>query len=154
MARTLRFEALYPHRPELVWTALTDPEAIGDWLMPNDFRPEVGHLFTFRTKPAPGFDGIVHCEVLAVEPPRRLSYSWKGGGIDTVVTYSLAAEGANTRLVMEQSGFKGLRGFMVSRILGSGWKKIVGDYLRRAAGRVEGGRYHADPSAPAKDCHG
>ena len=25
MARTLRFEALYPYPPEQVWTALTDP---------------------------------------------------------------------------------------------------------------------------------
>jgi uncharacterized protein YndB with AHSA1/START domain len=109
--------------------------------MPNDFEARVGHRFTMRTKPAPGFDGIVQCELLALEPPRRLAYSWKGGGIDTVVSYELAAEGGNTRLVMEQSGFTGLRGFMVSRILGSGWKKIIGEGLRAAAGRVAEARY-------------
>ena len=144
MAKTLRFEALYPFAPEQVWAALTDREAIGDWLMPNDFAPQVGHRFNFRTKPAPGFDGVVDCEVLELDPPRRLAYSWKGGGIDTVVAWSLAAEGANTRLVMEQSGFTGLRGWMVSRILGGGWKKIIGQALRDAAGRIVDGQYRRD----------
>ena len=45
---------------------------------------------------------------------------------------------------MEQSGFTGLRGFMVSRILGGGWKKIIGEGLRDAAGRVAGGQYRPD----------
>jgi uncharacterized protein YndB with AHSA1/START domain len=152
MARTLRFEALYPYPADQVWTALTDPEAIADWLMPNDFAPVVGHAFTFRTKPGPGFDGIVHCEVLEVEAPRRLAYSWKGGGIETVVTYQLAAEGGNTRMVMEHSGFAGLRGFFISRILGSGWKRIVADRLRAAAGRIREGRYRPDPAAPLPAC--
>ncbi len=153
MARTLRFEALYPYRPEQVWTALTDPAAIADWLMPNDFVPAVGHCFTFATKPAPGFDGIVRCEVLEVDPPTRLAYSWKGGGIDTVVRYVLAAEGASTRLVMEQSGFTGLKGFMISRLLGGGWKRMIHERLPAAAGRVVDGHYASDPDAPESQCH-
>lgn len=154
MAKTLRFEALYPYSPEQVWTALTDPAAIGDWLMPNDFAPRVGHCFTFRTKPAPGFDGIVQCEVLALDPPNRLAYSWKGGGIDTVVSYALAGEGDNTRLVMEQSGFTGIRGFMVSRILGGGWKRMIAERLPAAAARVADGRYRSEPEAPQSKCDG
>jgi uncharacterized protein YndB with AHSA1/START domain len=152
MARTLRFEALYPYAPEQVWVALTDPAAIGDWLMPNDFAAEVGHRFTMRTKPAPGFDGIVQCEVIELEPPRRLAYSWKGGGIDTIVSYVLAAEGANTRLVMEQSGFTGMRGLMVSKILSGGWKRMIAERLPAAAGRVAAGVYRADPAAPESQC--
>src|ERR1041384_1007059 len=116
-SRKLRFEAFYPYGREQVWEAITDTAAIADWLMPNDFRPIVGHRFNFKTKPAPGFDGTVHCEVIAVEPPERLAYSWKGGGIDTIVTFMLRAEGKGTRVVMEQDGFKGLRGMLVSRIL-------------------------------------
>ena len=153
MARTLRFEALYPYAPEQVWVALTDPEAIGEWLMPNNFEPRVGHCFTFRTKPAPGFDGIVQCEVLELDPPERLAYSWKGGGIDTIVRYVLAAEGGNTRLVMEQSGFTGLKGFMVSKILGGGWKRMIAERLPAAAARVEGGRYRSAPDDPLSHCH-
>jgi uncharacterized protein YndB with AHSA1/START domain len=135
MPKSLRFEAVYPFAPEQVWVALTDPAAIADWLMPNDFKPQVGHRFNFHTKPAPGFDGTVHCEVLEVQPPRRLAYSWRGGGIDTVVSYDLVDDAGNTRLVMQQTGFTGLRGEMVSRILGGGWKKMIAERLPAVAAR-------------------
>ena len=148
-----KFEALYPYSPEQVWTALTDQAAIGEWLMPNDFRPEVGHRFTLRTKPAPGFDGVVRCEVLELAAPVRLAYSWTGGGIDTVVSYSLAAEGSNTRLVMEQSGFTGIRGLMVSKILGGGWKRMIAERLPAAAARVRDGIFHPDPQSADSRCH-
>jgi uncharacterized protein YndB with AHSA1/START domain len=64
-------EVFYPHPREQVWSALTDPKALGLWLMPNDFEPRVGHEFTFRTEPGPGWDGVVHCRVLEVDPPVR-----------------------------------------------------------------------------------
>ncbi|WTJ96518.1 SRPBCC domain-containing protein [Streptomyces sp. NBC_01537] len=71
------------------------------WLMPNDFQPVVGHRFTFRTEPRPqqGFDGIVHCEVLELAPQRRLRIAWRGGRLDTTVTWTLEPEGRGTRLV-------------------------------------------------------
>src|SRR6185437_4413393 len=75
----------YPYPPERVWAALTSSEALAAWLMPNDFVAEVGHDFTLRTKPAPGFDGIVRCRVLELDPPARMVWSWAGGNIDTTV---------------------------------------------------------------------
>ncbi|MEQ4718480.1 SRPBCC domain-containing protein [Nonomuraea sp. B19D2] len=43
-----------------MWRALTEPELVARWLMPNDFKPQVGHRFTFTTEPKPqvGFDRI------------------------------------------------------------------------------------------------
>ena len=95
------------HPPTKVWRALTDPELLGRWLMPNDFAPVVGHRFTFRTAPQPdgGFDGIVHCEVLDIEPERLLRLAWRGGHLDTTVTWTLHAEGRGTRLFLEHAGF-------------------------------------------------
>jgi hypothetical protein len=75
--------------PEKVWRALTEPELLARWLMPNDIAPIVGHSFTFRTDPAPGFDGLVHCQVEVAQAPTRLVYSWRGGPIDTIVTWTL-----------------------------------------------------------------
>ena len=69
VTRDLHFEAVYPHAIEKVWRAITDPDAIGQWLMKNDFQPRVGHRFQFRAPPGKGWDGIVNCEVLTVEPP-------------------------------------------------------------------------------------
>jgi len=43
MKRDLRFEAVYDHPIERVWRAITDSQAIAQWLMKNDFEPRVGH---------------------------------------------------------------------------------------------------------------
>jgi uncharacterized protein YndB with AHSA1/START domain len=153
MARKIRFEAIYPYAPEQVWVVLTDPVALGEWLMPNDFSPVIGHRFQFRTKPAPGFDGIVNCEVLEMDSPRRLVFSWVGGGIDTIVSFDLAPHGSSTRMVMEQTGFTGMRGLMVSTILKGGWRRMVEQRLPAAASRVRNGAYHPDPEGPLSQCH-
>jgi uncharacterized protein YndB with AHSA1/START domain len=153
MARKIRFEAIYPYPPEQVWAVLTDPVALGEWLMPNDFLPAIGHRFQFRTKPAPGFDGIVDCEVLEMAPPHRLAFSWAGGGIDTIVSFDLAPHGDSTRLVMEQTGFKGMRGLMVSTILKGGWRRMVEQRLPAAASRVKNGAYRPDPERSLSQCH-
>jgi uncharacterized protein YndB with AHSA1/START domain len=152
MARKIRFEAVYPFSPDQVWVVLTDPVALGDWLMPNDFQPVIGHRFQFRTKPAPGFSGVVDCEVLELDPPRRLAFSWAGGGIDTVVTFDLAPEGASTRMVLEQAGFKGPRGLMVSAILTGGWRRMAEQRLPAAIARVRDGVYAGDSEAADTPC--
>lgn len=108
MTEAIRRELFLPHRPEDVWSALTDPAALEDWLMPGDFEPRVGHRFTFRTEPNPqyGFDGLVHCEVLECTPPSKLAYTWAGGSVQgTRVDYRLEPEGDGTRLYFEHSGF-------------------------------------------------
>lgn len=118
-------EAVYPHPPEHVWRALTDPDRLEAWLMENDFEPRVGHRFRFREKPRPGWRGIVDCEVLEVDEPRRLSYSWRGheDGEPTVVTFTLEPVEGGTRLRLEHTGFRGLGGFFTRLILSRGWKK-------------------------------
>jgi uncharacterized protein YndB with AHSA1/START domain len=125
MSRDLHFEMHYPHPPEQVWQALTNPKALAAWLMPNDFQPVVGHRLQFRTKPAPGFDGIVQCEVLEVVPTARLVHTWTGGGVDTTLIWTLEPVAGGTRLTLDHRGFRGLRGMLVSKILGSGWRSRI-----------------------------
>lgn len=130
MTREIRITSTYPHDPERVWRALTEREAISRWLMENDFEPRVGHRFRFRTKPAPGFDGVVHCEVLACDRPRRLAYSWRGGPIDTLVTFTLEPDGTGTRLTLVHSGFGGLKGWMLRGMFVGGWRKMLTTRIR------------------------
>jgi uncharacterized protein YndB with AHSA1/START domain len=149
----LRFEEDYPYPPARVWRALTTSEAIADWLMPNDFQPRIGHRFQMRTKPAPGFDGIVRCEVTVLDPPRQLAFTWAGGGMNTLVTFTLEPIDTGTRLTLVHSGFSGLRGWMVSRILGSGWrKKILPAYLPAAIARFQEDRYVSAPRSDQVTC--
>ena len=122
--KSIRREVVYPHPPERVWRALTDPAIVATWLMESDIAPRVGHRFQFRTKPGPGFDGIVHCEIVEVDPPRRLVYTWGGGPTKkkpTLVAWTLTPTDCGTRLVLEHSGFQGVAGFLLRAMLGRGW---------------------------------
>ena len=94
-----------PHPPEKVWRALTTGALIEEWLMANDFEPTVGHRFTLRMQPVGGWDGVIDCKVLAVEPPERLSYTWASMGLESVVTFTVTPTSVGARLRMEQSGF-------------------------------------------------
>ena len=125
---TITREVVLPHPRAAVWTALTDPDALADWLMPNDFRAELGHRFTLRTDPAPGFDGVIRCEVLEVRAPERLAYSWVSGRVDTRVIWDLAGTEAGTRLLLRHEGF-GVSQLPVRMLLGAGWKKLLGRKL-------------------------
>jgi uncharacterized protein YndB with AHSA1/START domain len=131
--------AVYPHPIDRVWAALTSSEALAAWLMPNDFAPEVGHRFKFRTRPAPGFDGTVRCQVLELEPPRRMVWTWAGGNIDTTVTFTLdELDDGGTRLRLHQVGFHGLGALLTRRILARGYRRMLSrllpDYLNQQAG--------------------
>lgn len=129
MARAMIHEVTYPHSPERVWRALTDPAALQQWLMDTTFREaKVGHRFRFTAKPMPGWNGITECEVKEVVPLRKLSYTW--GGSDnqgkpyppTLVTWTLEpAPGGGTKLRLEHTGLVGLRGLMMYMGMNSGW---------------------------------
>ncbi len=95
-------EARYPHPPERVWRALTDQSELAAWLMPNDFVARVGARSRFDARPA--HPEPIACEVLAVDPPRRLQTQWIVGGLPTTVTFELRAEGNDTVLRVEHDG--------------------------------------------------
>jgi uncharacterized protein YndB with AHSA1/START domain len=152
MKRDLHFEMIYPHPIDHVWRAITSSEAMSQWLMPNDFLPILGHRFQFRTKPAPGFDGVVQCEVLELVPPERLVYSWTGGGVDTRLIWSLKTVPEGTSVVLDHVGFKGLRGMLISGILGKGWgSKILTVNLPAMLSKWSGAG--VVPDVPEAECY-
>jgi uncharacterized protein YndB with AHSA1/START domain len=110
--RTVVVEREIAHPPEKIWRALTQPHLIEEWLMKSDFRPDVGHRFNFRTERA-DWKMVLDCEVLAIEPAKKLSYTWNFAGNDpahslqSVVTWTLTPTSTGTHLRMEQSGFRG-----------------------------------------------
>ena len=86
-----------------VWDALTHSDTLAQWVMENNFKPIVGYKCQFRNEE---IDLIVDSEVLVVDKPYRLSYTWVGGPIDTIVTWTLKQEGETTHLHLEQTGFE------------------------------------------------
>lgn len=133
----ITMDAWYPRPARDVWRGLTDPALLGQWLMPPDgFRAEVGCRFTFDR----GDGELVRCEVIEVDPGRRLSYRWtgrKGPGhrwMETTVSWTLVPESDGTRLFLVHDGFDdsdpGQREAL--RIMGGGWRGLLTESLAKA----------------------
>lgn len=104
---SITFEVDLHHPVEKVWRALTQPELLKEWLLPViGHRLDVGAEFHLQAPTQPGWDGKVNCQYLRVEEQRQLSWSWRVGDIDTIVTITLSETPHGTLLHLVQSGFK------------------------------------------------
>ena len=143
--KRLHKERFYPHAPDAVWTALTDPAALAEWLMPNNFKPEVGHVFRFHVDPMPGFSGISECRVLEVDPPRRLVYSWqtlpKRAGAPRpepmTLVWTLTPTGTGTTLSLDQTGLEHLS-LWWRLSMTHGWTRMLKTLLPRVLPNISG----------------
>ncbi|KFC72199.1 hypothetical protein FG93_02276 [Bosea sp. LC85] len=109
------------HPPEKLWRALTQPHLIEEWLMKNNFKPDVGHRFNLSAD-----WGVVDCQVQAIEPNKTLTYTWNTKDLESVVTWTLIPTSTGTFLRMEQAGFRPdqqpyYRGAM------AGWQRFLGN---------------------------
>ena len=77
MKEQVKLSVFYPHPPEKVWQALTDCRILNAWMMNNDFEPCLGHKFKFESNSLPGIKTIIHCEVVELNKPKRLAYTWQ-----------------------------------------------------------------------------
>ena len=132
--RAIVVEDFMPHSPELVWKALTQHDYLDRWLMKNDFLPIVGHRFTFQAQPMGDWNGVVHCEVLECDVPRKLVYTWVGGSsknpgvgsvLDSVLTITLAPVEGGTRFKLVHDGFKSPQNDAGFTAMSSGWGGII-----------------------------
>ena len=98
--RVLNMEVFYPYPPEKVWQTLTNSRALAAWLMENDFEPRLGHKFQFQHSNLPGFNGNIDCQVIELDEPQRLSYTWQDSMMcqPSIVTWTLKAVDGGTRL--------------------------------------------------------
>jgi uncharacterized protein YndB with AHSA1/START domain len=132
---TVVIEREMAHAPEKIWRALAEASLMNQWLMSNDFEPVVGHKFSLRATPVPGWSGIIECEVLVVEPNARLSYSWGALGLRSVVTWTLTPTAGGTRVRMEHSGFPSEESASYKGAK-YGWRKFIGN-LEDLVGRMD-----------------
>jgi uncharacterized protein YndB with AHSA1/START domain len=102
----VRLDEVLPHPVEAVWSALTDADAVSEWLMATErFRPEVGTRFRMKTEHLSA-DGWVEAEILELDPPRRMMWAWfiAGHVEPTTVIFELVPEGDGTRLTLTHAG--------------------------------------------------
>ncbi|SFA74818.1 Uncharacterized conserved protein YndB, AHSA1/START domain [Cohnella sp. OV330] len=137
LSLTLDFE--YETSIDKLWSALTDSSKLAKWIanihtgkpMENNFEPVVGHRFQFRTEPSQYWDGIIDGEVLVVEAPNRVSYTWASGDEKHTVTWTLQDLGdGKVNLHLEQTGFSNVHGLEGARY---GWTKWCGELEKALA---------------------
>ncbi|MEQ1937970.1 SRPBCC domain-containing protein [Mesorhizobium sp. CN5-321] len=128
--RSVVVEREFPHPPEKLWRALTQPHFIEEWLMKNDFKPEVGQRFDLSAD-----WGSVACQVKTLETARTLSYSWNTKDLDSVVTWTLTPTQAGTLLRMEQTGFlQDQRSYYQGAVVG--WQRFFSN-LEEVVGKMD-----------------
>ena len=146
-------DEVFPHAPETLWKALTTGELIARWIQmtPVGFEPVKGNRFTFETKPAGAWDGVIHCQVLDAVPNERFVFAWKGGHesnveygskLDTVVTIVLSKVENGTRLHLVHSGFVLPKNDTAFRNMSDGWKKVVRNIETVAAEQDAANKLH------------
>jgi uncharacterized protein YndB with AHSA1/START domain len=110
MSTELRLTRTLDHPVERVWSALTDADALADWLWPRRFatRAEVD----LRVGGGYRFDGTasgmaVTGEYVAVDAPRRLVFTWRWDGEtdETLVTIELVPTADGTELTLTHERF-------------------------------------------------
>lgn len=133
MSLTLSLDFQYATSIEKLWTALTDSGKLAKWVanihtgeaMENDFKPVVGHRFQFRTQPTQWWNGIIEGEVLTVDAPNRVSYTWSSGGETHTITWTLQdVGGGKVNLHLEQTGISNEPALNGAKF---GWSKWCGN---------------------------
>lgn len=115
-ARTVRLHRVLRTRPDKLWRAFLEPEALGKWLPPHGFTCHVDHLDArvgglfrmrfrnFGTGAEHGFGG----EYLELETHRRLRYTDRFDDPNLpgqlVVTVTMTPVSCGTELHVEQAG--------------------------------------------------
>jgi len=125
MSLALSLDFQYTTTIDKLWTAITDSNKLAKWVLENDFKPVVGHTFQFRAEPNEWWDGVIDGEVLIVDPPNRLSYTWAVGEEKHTVIWTLQDLGdGKVNLHLDQTGFSNAQGLEGARY---GWSQWCGE---------------------------
>ena len=122
---------------EKVWKAISTSDALAAWLMPNDFKPVIGHEFTFISKPKNDWDGIVHCEVKELQPPIKLGFTWGGNHMEQYVSFELKDLNGKTEFTLTHAGWsedhRELR-----EVMYDGWGYIIEGFRKKLGEENDG----------------
>lgn len=101
---TIEKKQWYAHPIDKVWNAITANELVSQWLVPTDFKAEVGATYGLKN-PKDDCD-MVTGKVLEASA-YRLVYSWineTAKEVETLITWNLKEENNGTTLTMVHSG--------------------------------------------------
>lgn len=167
--QVFRKQRFYPHPVDVVWAALTEPEALAQWLMPNNIVPRRGEAFEFRIDPMGPISGLVKCRIIELEPPAagraRMLWGWtqtgKGaiappGSGEMLIDWTLEAHEGGTRLTLTQTGLEALP-WLYRKMMQFGWGTMLKRWLpvvcRQFQATPAGLKYQRLDKAPNRGHH-
>ncbi|QPC45596.1 SRPBCC family protein [Mangrovibacillus cuniculi] len=122
----------YNQSIEQVWFALTNKEALAAWFSPHDLKEDLdklptGEVFHFISKSNPFWDGKMICRLVEATTPYKLRYEFGGAWMKTptIVEWTLESRDGGTYLTLSHTGFVGIRGWLLSKMLKSGWNSMM-----------------------------
>jgi len=119
-----------------IWQALTDNDQMKQWYFQlENFEPRVGFEFHFKGQGAKGEQYIHNCRITAVEPEKKLSYTWSYQDYPgaSEVSFELFPDGDKTLVRITHTGLEtfpqGSPDFAVTSFT-AGWNQILGISLK------------------------
>ena len=115
---TLEMKRVLPAAPSVVFAAFSDPNELAKWWGPAgfsipslEFDPRVGESYRIEMQPPEGDAFYLTGEFRVVDPPTRLSYTFRWeepdpDDVETVVDLSFRDFGESTEVVFTQGLFK------------------------------------------------
>jgi uncharacterized protein YndB with AHSA1/START domain len=114
----VRFERYYPRSIDKVWSALTDPKRLEDWMGVARVEPYVGGRYDLMLDGPHPMTG----RILVWEPPRVLEFTWSNADApDSVVRYELTRQGDGARLIFTHTGMP----YASSALMLPGWHVLL-----------------------------
>jgi uncharacterized protein YndB with AHSA1/START domain len=122
--------------PSRIWQALTDNDKMKQWYFQlESFEPRVGFEFSFSGQGSKGEKYKHNCRITAVEPEKKLSYTWAYDGFSgsSEVTFELFPKGDKTLVRITHTGLDTFPqhgpDFAVESFT-KGWNHILGISLK------------------------
>lgn len=115
---TLELGRRLPAPPPSVWNAFTEPDRLAQWWGPQGFsipslrfEPRVGEGYRIEMQPPEGEAFHLAGEFRAVEPPRRLAFTFRWeepdpDDVENVAELVLRDAGESTELALVQAPFR------------------------------------------------
>jgi uncharacterized protein YndB with AHSA1/START domain len=114
----VRFERHYRHPAAKVWSAITDPARLEDWMGPSRVEPHVGGRIELMIGAARPMTG----RILVWEPPKVLEFSWNNeDSPNAVIRYELTPEATGTRVIFSHKSMP----YVSSALMMPGWHMFL-----------------------------
>ena len=114
----LEMTRVLPAAPSRVYEAFSDPDVLAKWWGPQgfstpslEFDPRVGETYRIEMQPPDGEAFYLTGEFRAVDPPNRLSFTFRWeepdpDDVETLVELSFVDLGESTEVVLTQGVFR------------------------------------------------